>query len=122
MSMISAQCDKLRDTADKLDKTSVVSTPWIHYNLTPMMREAADTIWELRDDLQRANAAVQDAEHDESMAWDRVRKAEAENAKLRDLLAELYQCSRQYGCDRCGYKDGCTMFDRMAQLGIEVDA
>ena len=43
------------------------------------------------------------------------------NEKLRELVAELYQCSRQYGCDRCGYKDGCAMFDRMAQLGIEVD-
>lgn len=44
-----------------------------------------------------------------------------ENAKLRELVAELYQCSRQCGCDRCGYKDGCAIFDRMAQLGIEVN-
>lgn len=49
------------------------------------------------------------------------RRLSAENAKLRELVAELYQCSRQYGCDRCGYKDGCAMFDRMAQLGVEVD-
>ncbi len=44
-----------------------------------------------------------------------------ENRELRELLSELYQCSRQCGCDRCGYKDGCAMFDRMAQLGIEVE-
>ena len=44
----------------------------------------------------------------------------AENAKLRELVSELYQCSRQEGCDHCGYKDGCSMFDRMAQMGIEV--
>ena len=43
-----------------------------------------------------------------------------ENRKLRELVAELYECSRQIGCDRCGYKDGCAMFDRMARLGIEV--
>jgi hypothetical protein len=48
--------------------------------------------------------------------------SEAENAKLRELVAELYQCSRQHGCDRCGYKNGCAMFDRMAQMGIEVTA
>lgn len=47
-------------------------------------------------------------------------KARDENEKLRELVSELYQCSRQEGCDHCGYKDGCSMFDRMAQLGIEV--
>lgn len=50
-----------------------------------------------------------------------LHRLQAENAKLRELVAELYQCSRQCGCDCCGYKDGCAMFDRMAQLGIEVD-
>lgn len=50
--------------------------------------------------------------------FDRLR---AENAELRELTSELYQCSRQCGCDCCGYKDGCSMFDRMAQLGIEVN-
>ena len=80
MSMISAQIDKLRKYANKVDGTFPM--------LASAMRDAADTIWELRDDLQRANAAVQDAEHDESMAWDRVRKAEAENAKLRELVRD----------------------------------
>lgn len=51
----------------------------------------------------------------------RVGELEAENAELRELVSELYECSRQCGCDHCGYKDGCSMFDRMAQLGIEVD-
>jgi hypothetical protein len=55
-----------------------------------MFLEAADTILELRDDLQLANAAVQDAEHDESMAWDRVRKVEVENVKLRELFEKTY--------------------------------
>ena len=49
----------------------------------------------------------------------RVGQLEAENEKLRELVDELYQCSRQYGCDRCGYKDGCAIFDRMAQMGVE---
>ena len=56
-----------------------------------------------------------------SLAEENIRELETENAKLRELMREMYQCSRQYGCDRCGYKDGCSMFDRMAQLGIEVD-
>jgi methyl-accepting chemotaxis protein len=112
--MLSAQCDKLRQMAESVG----LAMP----QAATLMMEAADTILELRDDLQQANDAVQDAEHDESMAWDRVHKAESEADKLRELVGELYECSRQIGCDKCGYKDGCAMFDRMAQLGVEVDA
>ncbi len=93
--MISAQIDELRELVGD------GSMEWVAGPVrASVLREAADTIWELRDDLQRANA---------------------ENAKLRELVAELYQCSRQCGCDRCGYKDGCAIFDRMAQLGVEVE-
>lgn len=121
MSMLSAQCDDLRDTADKLDKTSAVSTPWIHYSLTPMMRNAADTIWQLRDDLQRANDAVQDAEHDESIAWDRVRKAEAENAKLRRAFNEtLIRLVAANDVAVSSYMDD-EYLELMRELGVEVD-
>lgn len=34
---------------------------------------------------------------------------------LHELVAELYQCSRQTGCDLCGMKEV------MRELGIEVD-
>lgn len=149
MSMISAQCDELRDTADKLDKTSAVSTPWIHCYLTPILRRAADTIWELRNDhvklrdenermrmnanptageLRRVREAwekdreklLAECQHSQRLA-ENLEAGEHENARLRKLIGDLYQCSRQCGCDRCGYKDGCAMFDRMAQMGVEVD-
>lgn len=55
MSMISSQIDELRQMADG------GST---YRDLREVLLRAADTIWELRDDLQRANAAVQDAESD----------------------------------------------------------
>ena len=119
MSMISGQCDELRDTADKLDKTSAVSTPWIHHNLTPMMRDAADTIWQLRDDLQRANAAVRDAEHDESMAWDRVRKAEAENAKLRELVRGLHM-AYVGALNECESMDAGLIWDHCEMVDAEL--
>jgi len=43
-----------------------------------------------------------------------LKESQAENAKLRELLAELYeeQCDE---CDRWKYRD------RMRELGIEVD-
>lgn len=84
--MISAQCDELRAMAESVG----LAVP----QAATLMMEAADTILELRDDLQRANAAVQDAEHDESMAWDRVRKAEADADRLREELAKAHDPQR----------------------------
>ena len=51
---------------------------------------------------------------------DRVRD---ENVKLLELLADLYQCSRQVGCDHCGdgYRRSCNVLNRMRELGVEVD-
>lgn len=116
MSMISAQIDELRDAANR--GGLVVGLP-------EMLREAADTIWELRDDLQRANAAVQDAEHDESMAWDRVRKAESENAKLRRLVADMWFWHYEGHIDSESQERQMLHIDaviqRMRELGIEVD-
>lgn len=80
MSMLSSQIDHLCELADALDGR------YGYQGYEIAMRDAADTILELRDDLQRANAAVQDAEHDESMAWDRIRNLEAENAELRERI------------------------------------
>ena len=58
--MISSLIDKLNKSADEWNGSNM-------FELARMCREAADTIWELRDDLQRANA---------------------ENAKLRKLAAK----------------------------------
>lgn len=66
-----------------------------------------------RDEWHRVVASKQDI-------IDHMRDARAENSKLRELISELYACSQQCGCDRCGYRDGCTMLDRMRGLGIEV--
>ena len=128
MSMLSAQCDELRAMAESVG----LEVP----QAATLMMEAADTIWELR------NKCADLMDEREEYVWTRefmdrmakhcgtkdcpslvayVEGLEAENAKLRELMAELYQCSRQYGCDHCGYKDGCAMFDHMAQLGVEVD-
>jgi len=75
-----------------------------------MFLEAADTIWELRDDLQRANA---------------------ENAKLRELCAGLltgYECGYGELCKGCTW-DGlgdsktfsCLPRAKARELGVEVD-
>ena len=102
MSMISGLIDELRKSADEWNGSNM-------FELARMCSEAADTIWQLRDDLQRANAAVQEAEHDESMAWDRVRKAEAENTKLREQMERLVTLLR-VDCDIEASWDGLRKF------------
>lgn len=49
MSMLSSQIDALREASRTYQRMGNRST-------SNMLKDAADTIWELRDDLQRANA------------------------------------------------------------------
>jgi hypothetical protein len=118
MSMISGLIDELRKSADEWNGSNM-------FELARMCSEAADTIWQLRDDLQRANAAVQDAEHDESMAWDRVRKVEAENKKLRELVAWMYRlmdesCAVQhpYAPEPIRYDTLMDAHEKLRELGV----
>ena len=124
MSTLSSLIDELNKSADEWNGSNM-------FELARMCREAADTIWQLRDDLQRAHDDVRDAEHDESRAWDRVRKAEAEAAKLRELVRRLYNmadfCRNCPDTERCDVDVewlGCTVADPidklMEELGVEV--
>ena len=96
MSMISAQIDELRELAGD------GSMEWVTGPIrASVLRDAADTIWQLRDDLQRTNA---------------------ENAKLRELVADMWhegmcECGSRGKCASCEY-DYPT---RMRELGVEVD-
>lgn len=120
MSMISAQCDELRERAKEL--RNLAPDPDVPY-LVPStketmalamrsaaseMEDAADTIWQLR-------CRLVDAE-------DRMRKSgklcklcerEVENAKLRELL--------DYMTPIAWYAASERERDRMRELGVEVD-
>ena len=134
--MISAQCDKLRERAAEL--RSLAPDSDVPY-LVPSTKEtmalamgsaasemeyAADLILELRDDLQRSDEAVRDAEHDESMAWVRVRKAEAESAKLRETCDELREACAEL-LDMAESHDPewlhwPEMYEELRKLGVDV--
>lgn len=73
MSMISSLIDKLNKSADEWNGSNM-------FELARMCREAADTIWELRDALQRANAA---------------------NTKLREYVTKLEQDNHRLDSDNC---------------------
>ena len=85
--MISAQCDELRSMAASVG----LEVP----QAATLMMDAADTIWELRDDLQRANA---------------------ENAKLRRELESVGIAAYLYGRDDLKSENA-----KLWELGIEVD-
>ena len=57
MSMLSVQVDELRELATRYDELQVgaVKAVKMPSNMGSILRDAADTIWQLRDDLQRAH-------------------------------------------------------------------
>lgn len=109
----------------------------------------------IADEFERENAelkaenahlweSVQNAEHEESVAWDRVRSAERRNDKLRELVRDAWGDGHpDRSCDGCDIRDEChddvermrkdgmlrfsrCLFEvqieqRMRELGIEVD-
>jgi len=96
--MISSLIDELNKSADEWNGSNM-------FELARMCREAADTIWELRDDLQRANA---------------------ENAELRELCGFMLRCmKRNHDCDCClvnGEHCEISYIESDArELGVEVD-
>lgn len=115
--MISAQCDELRKTADELDEKAKAYAPTAHNALSPMLRQAADTIWGLRCKL----AGVVDQSEE-------IKRFEEENAKLRELvrlmdrrITPISPC-KSIPCGECPVKDECDREDElMRELGIEVD-
>lgn len=106
MSMISSLIDKLRKSADEWNGSNM-------FELARMCSEAADTIWQLRDDLQRANAENAKLQaSNEVIAEDHAALCE-HNAKLRELLIDIlsyvydggFNCSE--GTWSCPYFQGC---------------
>lgn len=136
MSMISAQCDELRERAKEL--RNLAPDPDVPY-LVPStkeimalamrsaageMEDAADTIWQLR-------CRLVDAE-------DRVRKSGElcklcdladENAKLRELVADALLSTKDYAEKHGGPSNAFDASDwrivhlrsRGRELGVEVD-
>lgn len=76
MSMISSLIDKLRQMADGQAT---------YRDARVVMLEAADTIWQLRDDLQQANAENTKLREQSERLFDKTLELATENSKLREL-------------------------------------
>jgi hypothetical protein len=94
-----------------------------------ILRDAADTIWQLRDDLQRTNAENAKLQaSNEVIAEDHAALCE-QNAKLRELVRDYHRfadamCAER-DCDGCSQRDegACergVLTSRECVLGVEL--
>lgn len=91
MSMISGLIDELNKSADEWNGSNM-------FELARMCREAADTIWQLRDDLQRANA---------------------ENAKLREWCSDFWKWADPPFALKSGtFDEYMALVERAVELGV----
>lgn len=75
---------------------------------------AALKLSEMQAENAKLREQLQDAEHEESVAWDRVRSTERRNDELRKLLADFRDAMWSGG-------EWTEPFDkRMRELGVEV--
>ena len=143
MSMLSAQCDKLRKTAELVEDHGrfvgfggSISTDPLMVDAAKEMRDAADTIWQLRNDCVELRHDLEDANN-------QAEEVCIENAKLRELVMMAYKAARmmceawdgpcQSNSDVPSWRVPCPADERdeqcvfgqlerdMRELGVEVD-
>lgn len=117
MSMISAQCDELRKTADELQDILDNGHNYTCSGFVAMMHQAqqelcdaADTIWELRCKL----ADVVDQR-------DEIERLVSENAKLRELVQEAVDVASLKDMRDWRYGKRLAFLREASELGIEVE-
>lgn len=101
MSMLSAQCDELRELATRYDElqAGAVKAVTMPSNMGSILCDAADTIWELRGSVHRERAEadrlrdeLDSAKHDLSVFSANLARLGVENAKLRELVRDMMRC------------------------------
>ena len=92
MSMISGQIDRLRTAAQTYRRLG-------NHSAESMLLDAADTIWKLRDDLQRTNA---------------------DNAKLRELVEDMMRYYFMPSAIDSKQRE-TELLERAHELGVEKD-
>lgn len=113
MSMISGLIDELNKSADEWNSSNM-------FELARMCREAADTIWQLRDDLQQANAENAKLRELAERAWKTAERiCQAFDGPCRDDGVTIYKpCPLGERDEECVY--GLLQRD-LRGLGVEVE-
>lgn len=123
MSMLSAQIDKLRYEADMLRDHGtfigyggLTSTDPEMIECADLMCDAADTIWQLRDDLQKANAENARLRKQVADACMQLGGAWARCTELRELLQRTWDAFHDATA-----REFVSVKNELRELGIEVD-
>ena len=92
-----------------------VKVEWdVHYLTDEQIGMVRKYVAEIEAENEKLREQIQDAEHEESIAWDRVRSAERRNDELRKLLVDFRNAMWSGG-------EWTEPFDeRMRELGVEV--
>lgn len=129
MSMLSAQVDRLRELATRCDELQVgaVRAVRVPLNIGSILREAADTIWELRNkcaDLVGERERLFRANVEKN---GEILRLVGENAKLRELVRDMNKCLEhcKLVCEYCKFQGvDCQWFrfnKRMRELEVGVE-
>ena len=105
MSMISAQCDELRQMAESVG----LEVP----QAATLMMEAADAIDRLDAENAKLREELDAAKYDLSLFSEKIVATSAENAKLRELVRGLVYATHP--------ADRARLIADAAEFGIEVD-
>ena len=111
MSMLSEQCDKLRNLAEQVE--------WELPEASKALRDAADTIWELRDRL--THWELHECPGCKNVAD--LQEALDENARLRELVRKVERYERM-GCHECPMSEGCeasTLYSEECAMSREIE-
>jgi len=114
VSMISGQIDRLRTAAQTYRRLG-------NHSAESMLLDAADTIWKLRDDLQRANADNAKLREQVDAAHMSRLLTENENEELRELSARAWHLFTEHGAvHESDLPEVDAVRDKMHELGINV--